>query len=234
MSAHRLTRRRSVAGVAAAVGALALLAACGTAGTTSTAQSTRRSGGAPGVAGAPGVDRVPAVDPLPTPRTMFHSGVCLATLRRAAAKGSAAAAPTRSTAPTASTASTDPTAHALVTVDADPTGVVGIWLPGLDTRPCHWSLATEGAAVAKRLAGDIRSAPPFPSGRVSCPFDDKSRVDLYFRYPGDRGMEHVTVGLRGCVEISAPGAQPRRGSPALLRDLGRLSPRPVHLVLPRK
>lgn len=158
---------------------------------------------------------------------MIHNGVCLATLRRAAAKGAEAG-------PTGSTASTGPTPRGLVTVDPDPTGVVGIWLPGIDTRPCHWSLATDGAAVAKRLASDIRSAPPFPSGGVSCPYDDESRVDLYFRYPGDRAMEHVSVGLRGCVEISAPGAEPRRGSPALLRDLGRLSPRPVHLVLPRK
>jgi hypothetical protein len=64
----------------------------------------------------------------------------------------------------------------LVMVDAEPVSLTSLWLPGLNQRPCSAQLGHYDELTARRVARDIRAAPRFPSGDMSCPNDDGSGV----------------------------------------------------------
>jgi hypothetical protein len=51
------------------------------------------------------------------------------------------------------------------------------------------------------LVGRFRRLPSPPPGSFACPFDDASRINAYFRYPGI-GVDRVGVELLGCSFVS--------------------------------
>lgn len=113
-------------------------------------------------------------------------------------------------------------AHGRVSVDADPTAVTAIWLPRLTSAACHTVTTHGDATQGRRLARDIRSAPPFPRGRFACPAALGVGVRLYFAV-GSR-VEYVEVSLSGCPAISAPGRTLRATTAQLDADLSPLAP----------
>jgi hypothetical protein len=119
----------------------------------------------------------------------------------------------------------------LVRVDPTPHGVVGVWLPGLNQRPCEAVLTRSGMDVATRLAADIAAAPAMSPGRYVCPHDDASAVELTFTYiwfggpdPHPGMGERATVKLSGCASITAPGRSARRLTDELRADLAAIAP----------
>ena len=112
-------------------------------------------------------------------------------------------------------------------VDADPTGGVVVWQPGMNVRPCHPITTSLDQQHARLFAQAVRSAKPFPPGIYHCPADDASRADVYLTYPGQPD-EVITVGLAGCGGITAPQrhrynagwAPALRPFPHHLHDLG--------------
>jgi hypothetical protein len=196
-----MTRRaavRSAAVVLAALAAGSTLAGCGNVRT-----SGAGAAGGLSVSRSPVTSARPSVTAVPSPIVTQRGQVCVAQRRQPLWRG--------------------PQLAGGPAVDADPVGVTAIWLPGLNQRPCRWSAAVGGATVAGRLASDIAAAPRFLSGTF-CPNDDGSAVDLYFRYADRRGLEDVTVGLRGCQVVRVPGGPDLRATPTLLRDIALLAP----------
>jgi hypothetical protein len=114
----------------------------------------------------------------------------------------------------------------LVTVDRDPQGVTAVWIPSLSQRPCRTATIRAGASVAARLAEHVRSAPGVGAGKVACPKDDGSAVELFFAYGSGHALEYVSVALRGCAFVAAPGRAARQLTIRLLRDLAGLAPQP--------
>jgi hypothetical protein len=98
-------------------------------------------------------------------------------------------------------------AEGLVWVQADPTGAVTIWVPGLNSRACQARRVVSGKAVAIRLAEGIEHASKVSGDEYACPADDASRVSIYLMYADGRD-EQVDVDLTGCRWLEAP----RRGA----------------------
>lgn len=120
---------------------------------------------------------------------------------------------------------TSTAAHGLVDVDPSPTGVVVLWIPGANQRPCRAELTRGGPGVARALAAAVDTSPAIPSGPSACGADDSSGADLYFQYPDAPG-ELVSVGLTGCPEIDAPGRMGRQLSDEVAVALKPLAPSP--------
>lgn len=117
--------------------------------------------------------------------------------------------------------------HGLVTVHQQPRGARAVWLPGMNQRPCTTAITYADASAAAGLAADIDHAPAVDKGAIiNCPLDDASAVRLSFDVGAGPATDDVTVSLRGCTWVSAPGREPRRASQKLLRDLAALAPRP--------
>jgi hypothetical protein len=123
-------------------------------------------------------------------------------------------------------ASTRQQGGGLVAVGPHSTGVVAVWVPGLNQRPCRAVITRVTKESAGLLAADILSAPKVPPGRFSCPMDDGTHVRLYFTYSGAAEPERVDVALTGCTDISAPDRAARRVTGQLARDLAPFAPMP--------
>ena len=108
-------------------------------------------------------------------------------------------------------------------VDADPTGGVAVWRPGMNVHPCHLVKTHLDQRHARLFAQEVRGAEPWPGGSVHCPADDGSLVSVYLTY-ADRADEVVTVGLAGCGGVSAPGRESWRADVR-----AALRPFPPHL-----
>lgn len=122
--------------------------------------------------------------------------------------------------------------HGKVSVDPSPSSVTAIWWPGLISRTCRTVTTHASAALAKELAGDVRSAPALPRGPIACPASLGVAVDLYFAVGAK--LEFVDVLLTGCPSISAPGRTGRAMSPELAADLVALAPRAWQRYLPER
>lgn len=116
----------------------------------------------------------------------------------------------------------------LVTVDAHPAGLVAVWIPGFNDRPCRSALTRATSSQAARIAADIRSSPAATGGKRLCPNDDNSAIRLYFEYVQPSRIERVDVHLRGCAYVAAPGRSARNLSVALTLDLLPIAPEPWH------
>lgn len=114
----------------------------------------------------------------------------------------------------------------LVSVDAHPTGVIAVWLPGMNQHPCRAALTRGNADLARQLATDIRTAPKWPSGIYHCPMDDATGARLYFEQSKTTKAELVDVGLAGCRGIGAPGRSERQMTDQLSHDLALIAPAP--------
>lgn len=110
-----------------------------------------------------------------------------------------------------------------VTVDSHPQSVAATWLPGLNAKICRPVIIRSGQAIAILLADDLRHAPAFPSGRIHCPNDDGSAVQLSFAYTG-RAPEVVLMGLTGCARTLASGMPARQLSTKMRADLATIAP----------
>jgi len=110
-----------------------------------------------------------------------------------------------------------------ITVNSSPSGVIALWLPGLDA-PCTQALTRGNAQVAGALAADIQAAPTPAPGSHSCPADTGAGVRLYFRYGPNRPAERTDISLTGCEGISGPNRTGRGSTPALRRDLIPIAP----------
>lgn len=124
-----------------------------------------------------------------------------------------------------------PTEQALVSVDRPPSGVVIVWVPGLNQRPCRAQLIHDGARIARGLVAAIDTAPVIPPGSSACPAADGAGADLYFTYPGRAG-EQAQVELSGCEGVGAPGRAPRQLSDDLVAALLPLAPGPWRTRFP--
>ncbi len=118
----------------------------------------------------------------------------------------------------------DPAVHGLVSVDPFPTGVVLVWLPGLNGRPCRAVLAHAGTRVARQLAVGVDAAPAVRPGLSAGAADDATAVGLYFTYAGRTVAEEVLIGLGGEELVDAPGRSPRELTDALAAVLRPLAP----------
>jgi hypothetical protein len=114
----------------------------------------------------------------------------------------------------------------LVRVDPYPVGVIVVWLPGMNQRPCRAALTRGNADLARRLAKDVATAPKWPSGTFSCPADDDSSAQLYFEQSKIAQAELVEVRLAGCKGIDAPGRSARQMTDRFSRDLALIAPAP--------
>jgi hypothetical protein len=114
----------------------------------------------------------------------------------------------------------------LVSVDTHPTGVVAVWLPGMNQHPCRAALTRGNADLARQLAADIRRAPKWPSGTYNCPMDDATGARLYFEQSGTTKAELVDVSLAGCSGIGAPGRSRRQLTDRLPHNLASIAPAP--------
>jgi hypothetical protein len=113
-----------------------------------------------------------------------------------------------------------------VAVGRHPTGVVIVWLPGMNQHPCRAAISRENADSARRLAEDIDEAPKFPNGNFNCPSDDAMGARMYFTHEGTADL--AILGFSGCRGISAPGRSARSFSTRLARDLAPIAPHPWH------
>lgn len=114
-------------------------------------------------------------------------------------------------------------ANGLATADANPTGLVSTWLPGMNSHTCKAETVSSGPDVASTIANEIRQAPqPYPGIR-SCPMDDNTAVELVFSY-ASRKPEVIYVTLTGCASITAPGRSPRDMTEALRTELSAIAP----------
>lgn len=105
-------------------------------------------------------------------------------------------------------------------LDPRPSGGELLWRPGLNSRHCRASLAVLDAAHARALVAAVDSAPVQAPGRSSCPMDDGSSVTAYLSHPGTAEAEVVTIELRGCQLVAAPGRSVLTTTTALRRALG--------------
>ncbi|HWC33234.1 MAG TPA: hypothetical protein VG650_00275 [Mycobacteriales bacterium] len=133
---------------------------------------------------------------------------------------------TRCTLPTTSNASPSGSSDApLLWVRAHPTGLVAVWIPGLNAtgKHCAARRTTDGAALAQRVAVAIRHTKAFPSEPLPCPYDDNTQVRLYFTYDHG-GDEYADVSLAGCRPISAPARASRWSDTAVEKPLHDAAP----------
>lgn len=98
------------------------------------------------------------------------------------------------------------------------------WLPGLNaTRTeCTVHVTTTGAAVARRLAGQVNASTPFPDGPVNCPADLTLAAPVSVR--SAIGWQTVQIETTGCPDIRAAGFALRWAPDDVLADLVELAP----------
>lgn len=120
-------------------------------------------------------------------------------------------------------AHTATTEQGLVSVDPSASGLVILWVPGLNQRPCWAELVDSGSGVARRLAAAIDTAPATTPGTTACTAADNTGAELYFQYPG-RPSERADVSLSGCEGVAAPGRDQRQLSDDLAASLLPLAP----------
>lgn len=113
--------------------------------------------------------------------------------------------------------------HGLVWVRPDPTSVVTIWNPGLNSHACRARRVVAGTAAARRIATGIEHGRAVGGGSYACPNSDASHVELYLRY-ADGGDEYANVDLTGCDWISAPRRDARWIDSAVGETLRTLAP----------
>lgn len=111
----------------------------------------------------------------------------------------------------------------LLWVRAHPTGMVAIWIPGLNSKRCVARRTTSGPALAERVAVAIRHAKAFPTRPLPCPYDDGTAVRLYFTY-ANGGDEYAGVSLNGCRPITAPDRASRWSDSAVEKPLRTAAP----------
>jgi hypothetical protein len=111
----------------------------------------------------------------------------------------------------------------LITVDSNPTGLISEWVSGQNVQPCQEKRFASSAAVAKELAGAIRSAAKFPSGKFNCPGFDNGMVRLFFTFRNSPA-QLVDVLISGCVAISGPERSSRRITNAVAEQLVAIAP----------
>jgi hypothetical protein len=111
----------------------------------------------------------------------------------------------------------------LLWVRAHPTGLVAIWLPGLNAKHCVARRTTSGGHLAQRVAGAIRQSAPFPPETLWCPNDDGAQVRLYFQFAKGRD-QYADVALGGCRPIAAPGRAARWTDAAVTKALRHAAP----------
>jgi hypothetical protein len=111
----------------------------------------------------------------------------------------------------------------LLWVRNHPTGLVAVWLPGLNAKHCVARRTSSGARLAQRVATAIRQAAPFPPETLWCPRDDNAKVRLYFTYARG-GAEFAEVALAGCRPIAAPGRAARWTDAAVTKALRPAAP----------
>ena len=111
-----------------------------------------------------------------------------------------------------------------VGIRGDPDSAVAVWMPGLNDRPCRAQRTVVRRAAARRLADGVLTSPT-ASGISSCPDDDGSRVQLWFRTGGESDQS-VVVDLRGCNSVWAAGRRSRRASQDLMHDLLAVATQP--------
>lgn len=92
-------------------------------------------------------------------------------------------------------------------IQPDPIAVTAVWFPGRNSRSCTEPITRGDAAVAHRLARDIRAARPGTGRANNCAFDDGTGVIVYFTY-AQRPAAAALVALAGCVGVAAPGSLP--------------------------
>ncbi len=129
---------------------------------------------------------------------------------------------------TANTASSE---QGLVTVDRSPSGVVILWVPALNQRPCLAELVHAGPGVARRLAAAIDTAPATPRGTTACTAADNTGAETYLLYPS-KPSERADVSLSGCEGIDGPIRDQRQLSHDLVTSLLPLAPGPWRIRLP--
>lgn len=120
----------------------------------------------------------------------------------------------------------------LLWVRKHPTGLVAVWLPGLNAKHCVARRTTSGTHPAERAAAAIRQAAAFPPETLWCPNDDNARVRLYFTYARG-GDEYADVALAGCRPIAAPGRAARWTDAAVTKALRAAAPAAWHSYLGR-
>jgi hypothetical protein len=116
------------------------------------------------------------------------------------------------------------TERPLLWLRAHPTGVVAVWIPGLNSKRCAARRTTNGTHLARRTAAAIRQTAPFPPETLWCPNDDGARVRLHFAYRHG-GDEYADIALGGCRPISAPGRAARWTDAAVTKSLREVAPR---------
>jgi len=121
-------------------------------------------------------------------------------------------------------ASGDNRGHGLVWVRRHATGVVMVWLPGLDDRHCRAKETTGSRRSADWLAGTIRHAKRVPRGVFECPLSDGTQVRVYFTFAHGRD-EYADVPLSGCRFVNAPHRLGRFESNAMDKVLRAAAPR---------
>ncbi|MGN6472158.1 MAG: hypothetical protein ACTHK4_00725 [Mycobacteriales bacterium] len=117
----------------------------------------------------------------------------------------------------------DPNAP-LVWVHAAPTGMVAIWLPGLNAKHCVARRTVSGATLAGHVASAIRRAAAFPNGALPCPYSDGAAVEVYLRYD-NQPDEYAVVTLNGCRAVGAPSRHARWSTTKLEHALGHAAPK---------
>jgi hypothetical protein len=110
-----------------------------------------------------------------------------------------------------------------VWVRPDPTGVVTIWLPGLNSQQCKTRRILGAQAVAEQLANGIDRGRRVSGSSYACPMDDGSHVGVYLTYPSG-GDEYVDVPFTGCTWVDAPGRGDRWVSGTVDDALRALAP----------
>lgn len=164
--------------------------------------------GSAGTASAAGTDHgKPVIEPAPAhpPAASERNGSCVVPTR------DDSASPPQ-----------DPSTP-LVWVRSHPTGVVMIWLPGLNAKKCVARRTVSGAALAGRVAAAVRHAGAFPNGALPCPYADGTEVQVYLRYQDQRD-EYAVVTLNGCRAVSAPSRHARWSTTKLQRALRKAAP----------
>ncbi len=92
-----------------------------------------------------------------------------------------------------------------------------VWHPGVNSGGPDLRSSADGVA-ATHLAELVNEAPDVPGGRLHCPADFGSQVQVTF-HAARRHDQHVTISLTGCA-----GPTGRVMSEALGEDLDRLAP----------
>ncbi|HVT65185.1 MAG TPA: hypothetical protein VHD81_08520 [Mycobacteriales bacterium] len=124
-----------------------------------------------------------------------------------------------------------PVGKDLLWVHAHPSGLVAIWIPGLNSKKCVARRTTGRAALAERVAVAVRHAKAFPTEPLPCPYGDNTSVRLYFTYPTG-GDEYAEVSLSGCRPITAPDRASRWSDNAVEKPLRKIAPKAWRSYLP--